>query len=46
MNDIDKESLSNALKSIDQKIHRLNNQKIKAFFESLGLELRDDGAKD
>jgi hypothetical protein len=46
MDVIDKEILSDALKNIDEKIDRLNNQKIKAFFESLGLDQRDDIARD
>lgn len=46
MNVIDKEKLQYVLKDIDEKIDLLNNQKIKAFFESLGLEQRDDITKD
>jgi hypothetical protein len=46
MNVIDREALQDTLKNIDQKINQLNNQKITAFFESLGLIQRNDVAKD
>ncbi|NWL02823.1 hypothetical protein NYQ10_20860 [Flavobacterium johnsoniae] len=46
MNAIDKESLQDALKSIDEKINRLNRQKITALFESLGLLERNDISKE
>ncbi len=46
MDFMDREILLDTLKNIDKKIEGLNNQKIKAFFESLGLEQRDDIAKD
>ena len=46
MNVIDKELLHDALKNIDEKIDRLNDQKIIAFFDFLGLHKRDDISKD
>lgn len=46
MNVIDREALQDTLKNIDKKIDQLNNQKITAFFESLGLLQRNDIAKD
>lgn len=46
MDVVDREIRSDTLKNIDKKIEGLNNKKIKAFFESLGLEQRDDIAKD
>ncbi|CAA9194878.1 hypothetical protein FLA105534_00364 [Flavobacterium bizetiae] len=46
MNVSDKEALEDALKNIDKKIDRFNDQKIKAFFESLGLDQRHDIASD
>ncbi|MWB94083.1 hypothetical protein GON26_06890 [Flavobacterium sp. GA093] len=42
----DVKTLENILKDIDKKIDRLNDQKIVAFFETLGLHKRDDIAKD
>lgn len=38
--------LQATLKNIDKKIDKLNDQKIKAFFESLGLNQRDDISKE
>ncbi|MBF4488053.1 hypothetical protein [Flavobacterium sp. CSZ] len=46
MNLSDKEALEDTLKNIDKKIDQLNDQKIKAFFESLGLNQRNDIASD
>ncbi|WJS93422.1 hypothetical protein NYQ10_15120 [Flavobacterium johnsoniae] len=46
MNAIDKESLQDVLKSIDEKIDRLNRQKITALIESLGLLERNDISKE
>jgi hypothetical protein len=46
MNVIDKEVLQETLKYIDEKIDQLNNQKIKVFFESLGLHQRNDISRD
>ncbi|MCD0464887.1 hypothetical protein [Flavobacterium sp. ENC] len=42
----DENTLHSTLKSIDQKIDSLNDQKIVAFFESLGLTEREDVPKD
>ncbi|OXA91227.1 hypothetical protein [Flavobacterium hercynium] len=38
--------LHSTLKSVDQQIDKLNDQKIVAFFESLGLTERNDVPKD
>ena len=38
----DENTLLNTIKRIDQKIDKLNDQKIIAFFESLGLTERED----
>jgi hypothetical protein len=46
MNLSDKEALEDTLKNIYKKIDQLNDQKIKAFFESLGLNQRNDIASD
>ncbi|MFQ6603162.1 hypothetical protein [Flavobacterium sp. C3NV] len=46
MNVINREALQDTLKNIDEKIDQLNNQKITAFFESLGLLQRNDIVKD
>lgn len=46
MNVINREALQDTLKNIDKKIDQLNNQKITAFFESLGLLQRNDIVKD
>ncbi|QGK73394.1 hypothetical protein [Flavobacterium sp. SLB02] len=46
MNLSNKEALEDTLKNIDKKIDQLNDQKIKAFFESLGLDERNDIASD
>lgn len=43
---IEKMDLNNALSAIDKKISRLNDQKITALFESLGLLEREDTPKD
>lgn len=42
----DENTLHSTLKSIDQKINSLNDEKIVAFFESLGLTEREDIPKD
>jgi hypothetical protein len=42
----DENSLLSAIKRIDQKIDKLNDQKIIAFFTSLGLTEREDVPKD
>lgn len=42
----DKKNLQDFLKNIDGKIDQLNDQKIKAFFESLGLQERNDIPND
>ncbi|TPG34860.1 hypothetical protein EAH81_22110 [Flavobacterium pectinovorum] len=42
----DKNTLQVVLKNIDGKIDQLNDQKITALFESLGLHERDDIPKD
>lgn len=42
----DEKDFRQTLQKIDQKISRLNNQKITAFFESLGLHEREDFAKN
>jgi hypothetical protein len=42
----DENMLLNTIKRIDQKIDKLNDQKIIAFFESLGLTEREDIPKD
>ncbi|RUT71371.1 hypothetical protein D0817_05720 [Flavobacterium cupreum] len=42
----DENTLHSTLKSIDEKINSLNDQKIVAFFESLGLTEREDVPKD
>ncbi|MBF4491343.1 hypothetical protein IRZ83_02185 [Flavobacterium sp. JLP] len=42
----DENSLLDAIKRIDEKIDKLNDQKIIAFFESLGLTEREDVPKD
>ena len=38
----DENTLLNTIKRIDQKIDKLNDQKIIAFFDSLGLDGRED----
>lgn len=42
----DLEALLTALKKVDEKIDLLNDQKIIALFESLGLDKRNDIPKD
>lgn len=42
----DVDTFHSTLKSIDQKINTLNDEKIVAFFESLGLNEREDIPKD
>lgn len=42
----DKKNLQDFLKNIDGKIDQLNDQKIKVFFESLGLQERNDIPND
>lgn len=42
----DQEKLLNTIKRIDQKIDKINDQKIVAFFESLELNEREDIPKD
>ncbi|MCD0471942.1 hypothetical protein [Flavobacterium sp. JAS] len=42
----DEEKLLSTIKRIDQKIDKINDQKINAFFESLGLTEREDVPKD
>lgn len=42
----DKNNLQVILENIDKKIDQLNDQKIKAFFESLGLDKRNDITND
>lgn len=42
----DENLLHSTIKSIDQEIDKLNDQKIIAFFESIGLTERDDVPKD
>ncbi|WP_316634513.1 hypothetical protein [uncultured Flavobacterium sp.] len=42
----DEEKLLSTIKRIDQKIDKINDQKIIAFFESLGLTEREDVPKD
>ncbi len=43
---INENRLHSTFKSLDQKISKLNDQKITAFFESLGLLEREDVPKD
>lgn len=43
---INENRLHSTFKNIDNKIHKLNDQKITAFFESLGLLEREDVPKD
>ncbi|KFF04364.1 hypothetical protein [Flavobacterium reichenbachii] len=43
---INENRLHSTFKTIDHKINQLNDQKINAFFESLGLLERDDIPKD
>jgi len=42
----DEDKLLSTIKRIDQKIDKINDQKINAFFESLGLTEREDVPKD
>lgn len=42
----DENLLHSTIKQIDKKIDKLNDQKIVAFFESLGLTQREDVPKD
>ncbi|SNR37696.1 hypothetical protein [Flavobacterium sp. ov086] len=42
----DEDKLLSTIKRIDQKIEKINDQKIIAFFESLGLTEREDVPKD
>ncbi|TPG45113.1 hypothetical protein [Flavobacterium pectinovorum] len=42
----DEDKLLSTIKRIDQKIDKINDQKIIAFFESLGLTEREDVPKD
>ena len=42
----DEKKLLNTIKRIDEKIDKINDQKIVAFFESLGLTEREDVPKD
>lgn len=42
----DEDKLLSTIKRIDQKIDKINDQKIVAFFESLGLTEREDVPKD
>lgn len=42
----DENTLLNTIKRIDQEIDKLNDKKIIAFFESLGLTEREDVPKD
>lgn len=42
----DEDKLLSTIKRIDQKIDKINDQKINAFFESLGLTDREDVPKD
>lgn len=42
----DEDKLLDTIKRIDQKIDKINDQKITAFFESLGLNEREDVPKD
>ena len=42
----DENLLHSTIKSIDQQINKLNDQKIIAFFESLGLTEKEDVPKD
>lgn len=42
----DEKDFRQTLQKIDQRISQLNNQKITAFFESLGIHEREDFPKD